>query len=132
MANIQKVSDVGKKFYKKSFINTTKIQFGEQVDKSTGEITYKNFQACIYLPDGEVTPYKPKVCLNLKLGNDSITFIDDSIDGLYMAVENLYKWMFKMQEQTNIKDLTIKSVGRFYQRLKEQAEEGNKKDNSVK
>ena len=112
-------------------MKTEKINFGEQIDKSTGEITYKNFQACLYVPDGEDTPYKPKVCLNLKLGDNSFTIMGDSIDDPYLAIENLYKWLHNIKYNSNINDVTVKSIAKFYAKQKQEAEDGIKKENSV-
>ena len=130
MANIVKLSEVSKKYYKKVYMNSRKIKFGEQLDKNTGEITLKEFQATIYVPDGNETPYCPQVCLNLKLGNQAISFFADDVEHLYNAIENLYKYVFDIKQQKTLHDTLIKARSNYFDlRRKEIATE---EQNSVK
>ena len=112
-------------------MQTQKIKFGEQIDKSTGEIMNKEFQACIYVPEGDDTPYKPNVCLNLKLGDNSFSIYGDSIDESYNAIEQLYNWLHKIKFQGSINEVTIKSQNRYYEKKKLEAENYTKSKDSV-
>jgi len=95
MSETKKFFNIKQKIYKKSFIVAQKIEFGEQLNHATGELTKKFFQACLYIPDGEDTPQMPSIFFNLKLGNGSFTLIAEDLSTIIEAMQDVTKFLDK-------------------------------------
>ena len=95
MSETQKIFNIKAKYYKKIFCRAEQIQFGEQTNQATGEIQKKQFQACLYIPDGEDTTCMPSIFFNLKLGNGSFTLIADDLATIIEAMKGTLSFLDK-------------------------------------
>lgn len=100
------------KYFPKAFMQSEKIKFGQQVDKETGEIVYKEFQATAYVLKGMDSDYEPMACLSLKLGNGSLSLFADDYDQLERAVDALGAFIAKIKATGNRKVVDEKNAYR--------------------
>lgn len=93
------------KYFNKAIMITKKIPFSTQIDQATGELLNKEFQATIYVPDGQKSPYLPKIGLSLKLGNSNMALYVDDMQELERSLDLLM--VFICQNKTKVNDVLI-------------------------
>jgi hypothetical protein len=81
------ISEQKRKYYPKKFMQSKQIAFSTNVNKQTGELSDKQVQVTVYVPNGNETPFKPKACVSCKLGNDRLRLYADD----FHEIERLFK-----------------------------------------
>lgn len=95
------VKNVKIKFIPKAVCLSQKIKFSKQVDRETGELAYREFQATCYVVRGITSHYPPKACITLKLGNDKLFLMADEFSELEAAADLLGQFIAKNKVTLN-------------------------------
>lgn len=95
------VKNVKTKLIPKAVCLTEKIRFSQQVDRETGELRYREFQASCYVVKGITSHYPPKACITLKLGNDKLFLLADEFSELEAAADLLGRFIAKNKVTLN-------------------------------
>lgn len=116
MTSKVQLKPVKTKFYPKKFLQSEKIQFGQQVDPNTGEIIYKEFQVTAYVADGLQCDYEPKAGISLKFGNQSWNLLSDDFHDLEGAFGAIASFIAKKKPKGN--QVVVNEKNAFYEKKK--------------
>jgi len=117
MSETQRIFNVKPTYYPKAYIKAEKIEFGEYTDQATGEIRKKEFQVCLYVPEGQNTPYMPNVCFGLKLGNSNFTLFAEDLDSIKRAVEGIQNYLVKVENAGALTKKLLESRSNYIKKL---------------
>jgi hypothetical protein len=101
MAKVQQFG-IKSKYLAKEIMKNIQIQFGEQVDRKSGNIFQKQFQATITVTKGSESPCIPNICLILKLGNDKLFLATDDMEQMELAIYQLSKFIITNKSICNV------------------------------